>query len=253
MIKLFVLDIDGCISYAFRAPDWKNLSKLRDYNEKSRTDSAVPAITICSGRPQPYVESVAQMLDVDYPAIFESGGGMYTVKSNELRWHPFITDELMYRKEQLALWVEKELIPAFPGMIREFTKKTDVGLISSSEDDILRAYDRITRFVSENYPDFEVHHTEVSVNVIVRNCNKGEGLRQLSDLTGIPLMQMAYIGDSSGDIEALKIVGRAFAPANATSGVKKVAEVMQGETSDAIISAYEKIIESNLVLAETDN
>lgn len=251
MIRLFVLDIDGCIGYPFQTYNWGNLSKLRAYNERSRTEPAIPALSICSGRPQPYVEALAQMLDVDYPVIFESGGGIYTMKSNVLRWHPGITDELLAKKEELIRWVESEVIPGFPGMFREFAKKTDVGLVSSCENNIMEAYERVSYHVSVHYPEFEVHHTDVSVNIIVRNCNKGEGLRQLSGITKIPLEEMAYIGDSSGDITALKIAGRSFAPANALNGVKNVAEVLEWETSEAIVNAYDIIIASNLELAES--
>jgi HAD superfamily hydrolase (TIGR01484 family) len=252
MISLFVLDIDGCISFPFKAPDWGNLSKLRSYNDRSRTEAAIPALTICSGRPQPYVEALAQMLDVDNPVIFESGGGIYTVKTNELRWHPLITDAMMELKDDLARWVELDIIPRYSGMLREFTKRTDVGLISSYPDHILDAFDRVRNYVSLNYPDFEVHHTDVSVNIIVRNCNKGEGLKLLSEMTGIPLANMAYIGDSSGDISALKIAGRAFAPSNASLGVKENAVVLDGEASEAIVAAFERIIESNLELVTSE-
>ena len=245
MIRLFVLDIDGCISYPFISPVWDNLGKLRRLNELSRQDKSIPALSICSGRPHPYVEAVSQWLDIDHPVVFESGGGFYHVKSNDLQWHPVITEEVFRKNELLKDWVESEVIPHYPGMIREFSKKTDVGLVSSSEEDILSAHEKISHYVSDNFPDYEVHHTEVSVNIIVRNCNKGEGLRFLSDITGIPLSEMAYIGDSSGDITALKAVSRAFAPSNASTGVKEIANVVRGETSDAILAAYEIIIAEN--------
>lgn len=245
MIRLFVLDIDGCISYPFKSPVWDNLAKIRHLNELSRQDKTIPSLSICSGRPHPYVEAVSQWLDIDHPVVFESGGGFYRVKSNSLQWHPVITEEVFKNNELLKYWVESEVIPHYPGMIREFSKKTDVGLVSSSEEDILSAFERISRYVTDNFPDYEVHHTEVSVNIIVRNCNKGEGLKYLSDITGISLSEMAYIGDSSGDISALKTVSRAFAPSNASNGVKEIAQVVRGETSDAILAAYDIIIAEN--------
>jgi hydroxymethylpyrimidine pyrophosphatase-like HAD family hydrolase len=245
MIRLFVLDIDGCISYPFKSPVWDHIGRIRLLNELSRQDKFIPSLSICSGRPHPYVEAVSQWLDIDHPVVFESGGGFYHVKSNNLQWHPVITDEVFRKNELLKDWVESEIIPLYPGMIREFSKKTDVGLVSSSEKDILSAYGTICQYVGDNFPEYEVHHTEVSVNIIVRNCNKGEGLRHLSDITSIPLTEMAYIGDSSGDITALKTVSRAFAPSNASKRVKEIAQVVQGETSDAVLAAYEIIIAEN--------
>lgn len=245
MIQLFILDIDGCISYPFKSPDWENMGKIRELNALSRHDHAIPPISICSGRPQPYVEAVSQWLDVDYPVVFESGGGIYRVKSNELWWHPVITDQILKCNEQIKDWIEAHVIPKYPGMIREFSKKTDVGIISSSESDIISAFDMITEFIENNYPQYEVHHTEVSVNVIVKDCNKGEGIKYLSELTGIPVTRMAYIGDSSGDITALNTVSRPFAPSNASVGVRKIAHVLQAGTSDAVLAAYDEIINEN--------
>jgi hydroxymethylpyrimidine pyrophosphatase-like HAD family hydrolase len=245
MIRLFVLDIDGCLSYPFRSPIWPDLGKIRDLNNLSRSDSSIPPITICSGRPLPYVEAVAQWLDVGYPVLFESGAGIYTVRNNELKWHPVVTDDALKQNRELAEFVDKEVIPRYPGMFREFSKFTDVGMVSAKEVDIQHACEQIISHVDGNYPGFEVHHTEVSVNVILRNCNKGEGLRFLSEITSIPLSEMAYIGDSSGDITALKLVGRAFAPSNATIGVKEVAEVLEMETSGAILAAYNILIKEN--------
>jgi hydroxymethylpyrimidine pyrophosphatase-like HAD family hydrolase len=245
MIRLFVLDIDGCISYPFKSPDWDNMGKIRHLNELSRNDNTIPALSICSGRPHPYVEAVSQWLDIDHPVVFESGGGFYRVKTNELQWHPVVTEDVFKKNELLKDWIESEIIPKYPGMIREFSKITDVGLVSSSEADILSAHEKIRQYVNVNFPDYEVHHTEVSVNIIVRNCNKGEGLRHLSGMTGIALEQIAYIGDSSGDVTALKTASRAFAPSNASGGVKEIARVLQGETSNAILAAYEILIAEN--------
>ena len=60
------------------------------------------------------------------------------------------------------------------------------------------------------------------------------------------LDEVAYIGDSSGDIPGLKIVKLPFAPVNAADPVKEVAEVMRGKSTDGVLEAYHNIIEYNI-------
>src|SRR5690625_6436425 len=67
MIKLFVTDLDGCISYPYRTPNWEAIQEIRDLNIASRSIPEIPPLTICTGRPHPYAEAVAQWLDVRLP------------------------------------------------------------------------------------------------------------------------------------------------------------------------------------------
>jgi hydroxymethylpyrimidine pyrophosphatase-like HAD family hydrolase len=61
------------------------------------------------------------------------------------------------------------------------------------------------------------------VNVIVRGLDKAEGVRWLSRETGIPLHAMAGVGDATGDMPFMQLVGWSAAPANAQAAVKQMA------------------------------
>ena len=49
-------------------------------NEASRADPLVPAVTLCTGRPQPYVECLLQVIHSDTPALCEGGTVMFHPK-----------------------------------------------------------------------------------------------------------------------------------------------------------------------------
>jgi len=245
MIKLFITDLDGCLTYPFVSPDWDLITSLREYNKLSRTDPSVPALTICTGRPQPYVEAVAQWLDIEYPVIFESGGGLYKPRVNELHWSPFLTDELVKHLKEIRRHVVENILPDYPNSYLEYTKYTDVGVISADFSEIREIYSRIKDYVLERYTEFEIHYTEVSCNVITQACNKGSGVSFLSEVTSVPVEAMAYIGDGTNDIPALNRVQRAFAPKNARDEVQKVAEIIQHPATEAVVHAYETLIEEN--------
>jgi hydroxymethylpyrimidine pyrophosphatase-like HAD family hydrolase len=73
------------------------------------------------------------------------------------------------------------------------------------------------------------------------------GLRLIEKETGISIQDFAYIGDSSGDVPALRIAGRGFAPKNATNTVKTLpgVTVLPAESTRAVLQAYHSIIELN--------
>ena len=245
MIKLFVLDLDGCVSMPFERPDWDALHKIMLRNKESETDKNIPPITICSGRPLPYVEAIGQYLGMRMPLVFESGGGMYNPLTNKLSWNPVFNESLFAKMDDIREYVVNTLIPSHPGTMLEFTKRTDVGIIHQNENTINKIFEALRDFVSDGHPGFEVHKTEISVNCIVSEANKGSGLEWLSQETGIPTSDMAYIGDSSGDVPALKRSGYPFSPSNAVSAVKQVSTAMSKPATAGVLEAYGKIIEMN--------
>jgi hydroxymethylpyrimidine pyrophosphatase-like HAD family hydrolase len=238
MIRLFVLDIDGCLTTPFVTPHWESFSEIRAMNIRAKADSRIPKLALLTGRPQPYAEAMAQMLDIDMPVVFESGGGMFDPVTTRVRFAPAITPAMMARVARIRAWGEALLAERFPQTMLEFAKHTDVGFVDQDPGVIAEIF-RLCRERTACEEDlFEVHHTDISVNVILKVCNKGEGLNWISQVTGIPLADTAYIGDSSGDLTALRIAGRAFAPDNATEAVKAVAEVLPATTSEAVLAAY---------------
>lgn len=244
MIKLFITDIDGCISVPFESPDWELLSQIRRLNEQSIHDMAVPSLSICSGRPFPYVEAVTQWLSIDSHVVFESAG-VYKLDTNEIQLHPAFDKEAEQQVRELKNWLREEIVPQHQGIIVEFTKKMDAGIIHLDSEVIQDLYPQVAEYVEEHYPKFEVHDTEVSINIILAENNKRTGIQQLCDIMDIDPSEVAYIGDSSGDIPGLQLVGKAFAPQNAAEAVKREAKVLDSEVTEAVLEAYRQVIRDN--------
>ena len=245
MIKLFITDLDGCISHPFISPDWDAISKIKELNIKSRKDELIPPLTICSGRPFPYVEAVGQWLDVDKTMVFESGGGMYDIKTNEITWNPDFDDEAKAAVNEIKEWLDKTLIKNYKGTYPEFAKYTDAGLVNPDPTKVAHMHEEVLNYIPERYPMFEVHATDISVNIILKKANKGVGITNLCELLGLDLSEVAYIGDSSGDVPGLKIVGKSFAPINAKSFVKDTADIITKETTEGVLEAYQHLIAFN--------
>lgn len=245
MIKLFITDLDGCLAHPFLSPDWEAISQIRALNMQSREDATIPKLTICSGRPFPYVEAIGQWLNVDLPMLFESGGGMYDIKTNEIAWNPHFNEEAREAVAEIKAWLDETLIKNYKGTYPEFAKFTDAGLVNPDPAKIALMHEEVLNHVGTNYPMFEVHVTDVSVNVILKKTNKGQGIRNLCEKLNISLNEVAYIGDSSGDIPGLEIVGRSYAPENAKEYVKEMVDVVTEETTNGVLQVYEELIALN--------
>lgn len=250
MIKLFITDLDGCISMPFTPPKWEIITELKELNELSKTDETVPPLTICTGRPMPYAEAVYQWMGMYKPFLFESGGGVYDMAKNTLHWHPTFDIDRERELGELKAHLKTNFIEKYPNTIPEFAKHTDSGIINQTPAVIHKMYPEIRKYVDANYPNFEVHYTDVSINVISKSTNKGEGIKFLSELLDLELEEVAFIGDTGGDRPGLEIVGKPFAPNNAMESAKEVSDVMNGEDADAVLEAYKKVIEYNRSLSE---
>lgn len=244
MIKLFITDLDGCLSKPFHTPDWDQISEIRELNKLSREDDTVPPISICSGRPLPYVEAVAQWLDIKVPVVFENAG-LYELSSYNIEVAPVFDENAQKEVTELKSWLRSEIIPRYKGMELEFFKLMDAGLIHVDKKVIDDAYPRIVDHISEAFQRFEAHKTDISINIILKENNKRDGIRMLCDAMNIDPSDVAYIGDSSGDIPGLRLVGHPFAPQNAIDGVKEVANTVETEVTAAVLEVYKKVIARN--------
>lgn len=244
MIKLFVTDLDGCISYPFKTPKWKYFKKIRKLNVLSRSDEMIPPLTICTGRPYPYAEAIAQILDVRIPFIFESAA-MYNWNGNIIKTALHDEERDLEPINQMRNWIIKDVLPSYPTAAIEYTKRMDAGIVAHEKSIIDEIHPLIIQKVEKDFPTLEIHITDVSVNVLIGGNNKLQGIKILAEHFNIDLQEIAYIGDTSGDIPALEAVGMAFCPSNATRGVKNISKNMELETSEAVLAAYQEVISIN--------
>jgi len=86
--------------------------------------------------------------------------------------------------------------------------------------DVMPEVKAIVREISDQ---FVVTPAVLALNVHPIGINKGTGLRWLAEVTGIDPVEMGGVGDSAGDVDFLRLVGYAAAPANATAEVRAVA------------------------------
>lgn len=244
MIKLFVTDLDGCISFPFKSPHWESVNQIRELNKQSAEDTTIPPITICTGRPFPYAEAVGQWLNIRLPFVFESAG-LYHWEGNRIETALDEQEDSLEPIRETKRWITEEVLPNYPGAILEFAKMMDAGVVCPDENVINEIHELALKRIPEIYPELEIHTTEISINILMPGNNKLKGINLLSKTLGVQLDEIAFIGDTGGDAVALKEVKMPFAPSNARQIAKDVAWVLPYQTTEAVLQAYREIIDYN--------
>jgi|GEM_PF-218641 len=284
MIEYFVSDVDGCLATPFQEPDWEALSQIRAYHQRARLDrqtqgeSPYPLLSICTGRPLAYTEALTQWLGIRTPFVFESAlvfdlekyqvrgaathrnawiqtdpSSIHTINAtgnyeldnfSSLSQHPGVQDI-----HQVKEWFLHEVVPRYPEMSIEFAKILDAGLVCHDPELVDIVEQETEQYLEQHgLTHLEIHTTDVSINVLLGGNNKGLGLRLLANAFQTPLSQIAYIGDSSGDIPALDLVGRPFTPANARTIVRQQEgyQHLSSHTTASVLEAYELCVKDNM-------
>lgn len=240
MIELFVTDIDGCLAEPYEPFDLEGLATLR-----RRAETQAPALSICSGRAYPYVEAMTQALGLTTPVLFEAGGGRFDPVAARTTWSPHLTDEMEAKLNTVQRWFLSECVPG-TSVSLDHAKRTQAGVVSPDPDEITAVRARTEEFVAENVPDLRVFSTEVSVDVVPPGITKRTGLEWLTDHLGVEMDEVAYIGDTDSDLEALSAAGTSFAPANADEEVlRTVDHVTDGPVLEGVLEAYRQCLELN--------
>lgn len=252
LIRLIVADIDGCLSRGSTSPIGLDLAhRLLEINRLSLEDPAVPAVTYCTGRPQPYVECLMQVTGCTYPALCEGGGLLFDPQRHEMHYHEGFGAEEEALVEAIQDAVAETILQ--PRMMFEPGKKTHVTLLLFPPHEPLAYLARAQEVAARVSAEFIVEPTRMCLHFLLRGLNKGTGLDWLVERTGIPAAQMAGIGDARPDIPFLVKTGLPCAPANAHADVKAVCRyVSREEDAAGTLAIIDHIIAANRELLEVN-
>ena len=226
-VRLILADIDGCISPE-ESCAWEG-DLFEQFAALSRAASAgtgtLPPLTLCTGRPQPYVEVLMKILDIRYPAICESGAVIYSLSDNNSRYAPEITQTMILGLHQLRDRIVAEILPAFPGLVYQFGKEAQMSLFTKTPKDLDEVAVRV-KACAAAIPGLElsITPTHYYLNIDFKGVTKGTAIQRLLGELGIPRGETAGIGDTMGDISIRDAVAFFACPSNAVSGIKAVAD-----------------------------
>ena len=220
LVRLVVVDVDGCLTPGEGQPwNLQVFSYVAQLNRDARHNPQMPAVTLCTGRQEPYVEVLMQAIDAHLPAIYENGGGLYFPQEYRFVENPLITLEMREALSGVKAALHREIVETSRGYFQP-GKEVSLTLYPTNHTTVQELYRIAIEVLSAHQAHYTAQASVSCVDILPKGVDKGSGVKWLSEETGIPLAQIGGIGDSTSDLKFLCLVGHSAAPANATDEVK---------------------------------
>jgi HAD superfamily hydrolase (TIGR01484 family) len=236
--------VDGCLTEERSRPfDLTLITKIKEFNDQAQENPGVyPPITLCTGRPQPYVEALLKTIGAPFPAITENGGIIFDLFRNAYHYDENFTSDWMLKLFELKKFLISNVLPKTSIRIQP-GKETHLTLIT---DNPKRTRQLLAEQLNSHLDDFLIDETESHLNLVPRIFDKGTGFKKLVGLTQIPAEEIAAIGDAEADLAFLKLAGFPMCPGNASAAVKARCRYVAQQTYTAgLIEIIEKCVAYN--------
>jgi len=243
-LQLVVVDVDGCLTPGEGQPwNFEALKYIARLNRKAQQDATELAVTLCTGRQEPYVEVLMQAIDAHLPGIYENGGGLYFPREYRFVENPLIVPAMREALAGIKATLQREIVETGLGYFQP-GKEVSLTLYPLHQVSVHQLYLATVEVLATRNAEYIAQESVSCVDVIPEGVDKGGGVRWLSRETGIPLDQIGGIGDSASDLKFLSILGCSAAPANATAEVRaRVDYVSPHEDGDGVVDILRRWVE----------
>lgn len=226
---LIIADIDGCLVPEGPEPfDLPRLARVAEHNRLAQERGDRPVLTVCSGRPQPFVEAVCRLVgNTSAPCVAENGVWLYHPGTNEYLLDPAITDEHLAAVEEARRFLRREYGPR--GVRQQPGKIASISLYHP-DTEYLRSIEPAVReaLVRRGWP-FRVSMTWLYINCDLAHVSKGTALDRMLTAMGLGRDRLAGIGDTPSDLAIRERVAWFACPANAAGEVRRVADYVAAQ------------------------
>jgi hydroxymethylpyrimidine pyrophosphatase-like HAD family hydrolase len=220
-------DVDGCLTAGEGRPiDLEVLADVARVNERSRSDPTIPAVSLCTGRPAPYVEVLVQAIAAYQPSIFENGCGLLFMEPYSFRAHPELDADVMASFRTGLEALEASFVRV--GRATWQPGKTYSATLYPTDGDVHALWTAARALLDDR---FYIDEGVLCINILPAGIDKGVGVEWLCDEAGLSLDEVAGVGDADADLAFLDKVGFAAAPANATRGVRRAVDYVSAEST----------------------
>jgi HAD superfamily hydrolase (TIGR01484 family) len=226
-VRLIISDVDGCLSpeesVAWDLGRFSELCRLSQ--QASAGQIALAPMTLCTGRPQPYVEALMKIMDIRFPAICENGAVIYELSSNRAEYAPGVTPEKVTGLRAVRCFIEEQILPQYPQAVIQFGKEAQLSVFSKEPAIFERMRGQILDFVAKRGgPELVINASHFYLNISLAKLDKGSAIRHVLELANLKKHEVAGIGDTVGDLPLRNEVAFFACPANATPEIKAVAD-----------------------------
>jgi len=216
--SLIVFDIDGTLR-SFDEPVSRNVSLTLRHLEKLRA-----RIALSSGKHLPYIEKIAQDLEILRPIIIaENGCAIVDVADNREIW-------LTERPPEIYE-IRKRILHKFPDSIWEQPNKVEFTFSAKNTELRSEMITYANEVITQYRDKIHMYGCSGSIDVLPAGIDKGFGLAEVKRMYGFKKDEVVAIGDGENDIPMFReaglslIVGTQVSHPNALS-FNTIAEVL---------------------------
>jgi len=219
-----ISDIDGCLGPESAAPlDAAALARVALYNVQAQAHRDRPAITLCSGRPQPYAEALSRLIaNTTLPVVAEMGVWLYDPADNAYYLDPAIEPAHLAAVRAAGDWIATHLLPR--GIVIQPGKTASLSLWHRDTHLLMSLKPLLADTFAANAWPLRVSSTVAWVNCDLAHVSKATGIARLVDMRSLDKARLAGIGDTLGDMAIRDHVAHFACPANADPRLKAVAD-----------------------------
>lgn len=241
-VRLAVVDVDGCLTPGVaRDWNWAALHSIHGFNQRARRGEPVPAVTLCTGRQQPYVEVLMQAIGAFLPGIYENGCGLYFPEPYRFVEHPNLQGSTRESLASARAIIDRKVVASGLATFQP-GRDLSLSLFPSPGMQVDRLRGIVEDFLAKSaVPSMTVEASAACVDITPEGVDKGTALRWLAGELGIPLARIGGIGDARSDLRFLRLVGHPAAPANAATEVRAtVSYVSPFPNGDGVVDILQR-------------
>lgn len=251
-ISLLVCDIDGTLVRHDKSLPDANVAAIRDLTARG------VAVSLISARPAAGMLPIAEKLTLCGPFGAFNGGTIFTGDGTELsaaQVPPALAAQLLdlYAKAKVTIWLfatnrwlsndlaephtprevlSSGLHPEEMLDVTAFLDDADKIVAVCDDRDKMDALEQRARTLVGSAATL-VRSQDYYLDCTALTANKGDGVTRLAQLYGVPLDEVAVIGDQANDVAMFRRAGLAIAMGQASAAVQAEAQCVATSNEDA--------------------
>lgn len=237
-MRQIFLDIDGCLISSNKGKYYYECLDLLSRLVKLGNEGKIPLISFSTGRDRNYVECIANVLGNPKSwSVIESGIAFFQTGTKEMILNPSLDPETKKKFEEMTRQIREILDLKFPSLF--LYPGTNVNLAievvpgQGKIDDYYQSFlTEQKKIFGKDIESFYIVCSDIAIDISPKGINKGSGLQALAQLQNINLSSSIGIGDSSGDLTFLSLLGEIGCPKNASPGCKELVKSKGGIVSE---------------------
>jgi phosphoglycolate phosphatase (TIGR01487 family) len=219
------VDIDGTMTYGDRRLDLAAVEAIR------RAEDAGISVVIATGNIFRFAEAASILIGTSGPLIAEDGGVVFDVSREKMYVLGDRVDADRGFAELKKVFGNLETTRSNPDRLTGVVIRKTVSL------------DEVRRVIQQRGLPIVAVDSGMAIHLRRPEVNKGNALKKVSLITGVPLAEVAAIGDGFNDVEMLQVAGLSFAVANSVEEAKRAAtQVTRSPHGRGVAEAVEEIL-----------